>query len=134
MKHLVAGKQLHPMKAKEGLAMRIVTDLHGEDAAEQAHRDFARIVQRKEAPEEVPEHRVPAGDGTVMLPKLLVTMGLAPSSSEAMRLIAQRGVHVDDAVVPSGTRTIPAVPGATHLIKVGKRRFGRVVFIGDRHE
>jgi len=86
-------------------------------------------VQRKEAPEEVPEHRVPAGDGTTMLPRLLVTLGLAPSSSEAMRLIAQRGVHVDDEVVAPGTRTIPARPGASHLIKVGKRRFARVVFV-----
>jgi tyrosyl-tRNA synthetase len=134
MKRLVGSRQLHPMKAKEGLAMRIVTDLHGEDAAEAAHRDFARVVQRKEAPEEVPEHRVPAGDGTAMLPKLLVTLGLASSNSEAMRLIAQRGVHVDDEVVAPGTRTIPARPGASHLIKVGKRRFARVVFVGDRHQ
>ena len=129
MKRLVETRQLHPMKAKEGLATRIVTDLHGEDAAEAAHRDFARVVQRKEAPEEVAEHRVPAGDGTTMLPRLLVTLGLAPSSSEAMRLIAQRGVHVDDEVVAPGTRTIPARPGASHLIKVGKRRFARVVFV-----
>jgi tyrosyl-tRNA synthetase len=134
MKRLVGSRQLHPMKAKEGLAMRIVTDLHGEDAAETAHRDFARVVQRKEAPEEVAEHRVPAGDGTAMLPKLLVTLGLAPSNSEAMRLIAQRGVHVDDEVVAPGTRTIPARAGASHLIKVGKRRFARVVFVGDRHQ
>jgi tyrosyl-tRNA synthetase len=116
------------MKAKEGLAMRVVTDLHGEEAAHEARAGFARVVQRKEAPEQVPEHRVPAGDGDVFLPKLLVTLGLAPSNSEAMRLIAQGGVHVDDAAVPSGTRTIPARPGATHLIKVGKRRFARVTF------
>jgi len=77
--------------------------------------------------QEVPEHRVPAGDGTAMLPRLLVTLGLAPSSSEAMRLIAQRGVHVDDEVVAPGTRTIPARPGASHLIKVGKRRVYRVI-------
>ena len=128
MKHLVASKQLHPMKAKEGLAMRIIADLHGEAAAEEAHRTFERVVQRKEAPEEVPEHRVPAGDGTVFLPKLLVTLGLVSSNSEAMRLIAQGGVHVDDRAIPSGTRTIEARAGTTHLIKVGKRRYARVVF------
>jgi len=46
-----------------------------------------------------------------------------------MRLIAQRGVQLDDEVVAPGTRTIPARSGASHLIKVGKRRFARVVFV-----
>jgi tyrosyl-tRNA synthetase len=128
MRQMVAARELHPKKVKEGLAMRILTDLHGEDAAVAAQRAFRRVFEEKGTPEEVAEVRVPAAGGTVFLPKLLVTLGLAASNSEAMRLIAQGGVHLDDRAVPSGTREIEAAPGREHVIRVGKRRFMRVVF------
>ena len=35
---------LHPKKAKEGLAMRIIADFHDEQAAQTAREEFERIV------------------------------------------------------------------------------------------
>ena len=128
MKRLVAEGALHPKKAKEGLAMRIVADFHGEAAARSALEEFERIFGKHQAPDEVREQRVPAGSGKSALPKLLVALGLASSNSDAGRLIDQGGVRIDDAKVAPGTREIEAKPGQSFLVKVGKRHFARATF------
>lgn len=128
MRGLVRDKALHPKKAKEGLAMRIISDFHGEAAARAAREEFERVFKDREAPRDVPEFLRPAGSGTVFLARLLVDCGLAKSNSDGMRLIAQRGVHVDGAAVDPGTREIEVSPGREVLLKVGKRHFARVRF------
>jgi tyrosyl-tRNA synthetase len=128
MRQLVKSGKLHPKKAKEGLAMRIVADFHDENAAREASREFERIFKERGKPDEIPEHRIPAGDGKVPLPKLIVRLGLASSNGEAARLVRQGAVRIDDERVPAGTREITARAGDSRMIRVGKRRFGRVVF------
>ena len=128
MKRLVKDKTLHPKKAKQGLAMRIITDFHGEDAARVALEEFERVFTADGTPDDVSEYRVAAVDGKVFLPKLLVDCGLAKSNSEAMRLIAQGGVQLDGAKMPAGTRDVHAPAGTTVLIKVGRRHFAKVTF------
>jgi tyrosyl-tRNA synthetase len=128
MKQLVADGTLHPKKAKEGLAMRLIADFHDEAAARHASEEFRRVFTQHGVPDEVPAVSYPAEDGKAFLPKLLVTLGLASSNSEAGRLIAQGGVRIDDRKVDPGTREVEAVAGATHVIKVGKRHFARVLF------
>jgi tyrosyl-tRNA synthetase len=128
MKRLVASRTLHPMRVKEGLAMRIVSAFHSEAAAREALEEFRRVFGKKETPDDVPETRFAAGDGKVFLPKLLVTLGLASSNGEAMRLIQQGGVQLDGRKLAPTTRELAVSPGASHLLKVGKRRFARVSF------
>jgi len=128
MRRLVKDKTLHPKKAKQGLAMRIITDFHGEPAAKAALEEFERVFTEDGAPDDVPEFRVAAVDEKVFLPKLLVECGLAKSNGEAMRLIAQGGVNLDGAKVAAGTRDIPAPAGSTVLIKVGRRHFAKASF------
>ena len=128
MKALVKDKTLHPKKAKQGLAMRIIADFHGEPAAKAALEEFERVFSADGIPDDVPEFKVPLADGKVFLPKLLADCGLAKSNSEATRLIAQGGVQLDGAKVAPGTREVDAKAGATVLIKVGKRHFARATF------
>jgi tyrosyl-tRNA synthetase len=128
MKRLVRDKTLHPKKAKQGLAMRIITDFHGEQAAKGALEEFERVFTSDGQPDAVPEFRVAAVDGKAFLPKLLVECGLAKSNGEAMRLIAQGGVNLDGAKAAPGTRDIDAPAGTTLLIKVGRRHFAKVTF------
>jgi tyrosyl-tRNA synthetase len=128
MKRLVKDKTLHPKKAKQGLAMRIITDFHGEDAARSALEEFERVFTADGTPDDVAEFKIAAVDGTIFLPKLLVDCGLAKSNGEAMRVIAQGGVNIDGAKVPPGTRDVPGLTGTTILIKVGRRHFARVSF------
>jgi tyrosyl-tRNA synthetase len=112
-----------PLEAKLELARFIVRRSHGAEAAAAAEEHFTRVVRRHEAPEDVPEIALPAGD-PVHLPTLLVEeMGVA-STSEARRLIQQGGVKVNGD--PAAELDVPrnALSGA--LLQVGKRRFARL--------
>lgn len=108
----------HPMEAKKRLARTIVTEFHGEAAALAAEGEFERTVQRKEAPREIPEHRVAAGQ---LLLDVLVEAGAAPSKREARRLFEQHAVLVNGEVAAADVR---AEPGMT--VQVGKRRWLRL--------
>jgi tyrosyl-tRNA synthetase len=128
MKALVERGDLHPKKAKEGLAARVVTDFHDEAAAVEARQQFERVFKRDGLPDQVPEHRFPAGEGTVSLPALLTAIGLASSRGEVGRLLKQGGVRVDDERPAAGVREIEVRPGESRLVRVGKRRVARVTF------
>ena len=128
MKALVSRGELHPKKAKEGLAMRIISDYHGEAAARAAREQFERVHTKDGVPDEVPEHRFAAKEGKAYLPALLTHTGLAGSRSEADRLLRQGAVRIDNRRVPDGAREIDAPSGESRLVRVGKRRFARVTF------
>ncbi len=82
-----------PLEAKLALARWIVARSHGEEAAAAAEAHFTRVVREGQAPDDVPEAPLPAGE-TVHLPALLAdAFGL--STSDARRLIAQGGVKID---------------------------------------
>jgi tyrosyl-tRNA synthetase len=111
-----------PMEVKLALARGIVARYHGDEAAREAEEHFTRVVRRHEAPEDVPERPLPAGD-PVHLPALLAeAFGL--STSEARRLIAQGGVRIDGDVV--GELDLPRARLAGVVLQAGKRRFVRL--------
>jgi tyrosyl-tRNA synthetase len=97
MKRLVKDKTLHPKKAKQGLAMRIITDFHGEQAARLALEEFERVFTADGTPDDVPEFTIPPWMARRSSRSCSCDCGLAKSNSEAMRLIAQGGVHIDGA-------------------------------------
>jgi tyrosyl-tRNA synthetase len=109
---------------KQALALRIVERFQGREAAARGAEHFRRVVQRKEIPEEVPEHRFPVGDagGTGLL-ELLERLQFTRSRGEARRLVNQRAVHVDGLPVEDPTLRLPT---GCYLIRVGKRRYARV--------
>jgi len=128
MRQLVNSGTLHPKKAKEGLALRIISDFYDEQAAAGARAEFERIFADKGVPDQIPEHRYSIEDGKVFLPKLLSAIGVASSKSEVNRLLKQGAVSVDGEKLEPGTLELPVRSGESRLFKVGKRRFARVVF------
>jgi tyrosyl-tRNA synthetase len=111
-----------PLEAKLALARFIVTRAHGSDAADAAEEHFTRVVREHQAPEEVPEAPLPAGD-PVHVPALLVEyLGLG-STSEARRLIGQGGVKVDGE--PLAELDVPRARLEGAVVQAGKRRFMR---------
>jgi len=113
-----------PLAFKQALARRLVLRCHGEAAAEQAADHFRRVVQRGQAPEDLPETRLEGGpSGERGLLELLEALGLVASRSEARRLVAQRAVSIDGEPVRDPARRLGT---GVHLIKVGRRRFARV--------
>ncbi len=113
----VKSGQRHPMEVKRDLAKSIVRDFHSADAAEQAAAEFARVVQEGRAATNTPE--VTRDQPSVQLPRLMVEHGLAPSGTEATRLIKQGAVDINGK--PFLELKIELEPDVEYTVKVGKR-------------
>jgi tyrosyl-tRNA synthetase len=111
-----------PLEAKLELARWIVTRSHGEDAARAAEAHFTRVVREGQAPEDVPDAALPAGDPAHLPAVLADVFGL--STSEARRLIAQGGVKIDGEVI--GELDVPRARLEGAVVQAGKRRFVRL--------
>jgi len=124
IRHGLAAGTVNPRDVKMRVAHEIVRQFHGTAVASQAQAEFVRIFQQRELPSDMPIYRLP-GDQPVGILELLMGAGLAQSSSEARRLVAQGGVRVDDAKVED-IQTRVAVKDGT-ILRVGKRKFVKIV-------
>jgi tyrosyl-tRNA synthetase len=110
----------NPKDAKVALAKEITARFHGASAADAAEQDF---INRSKGgvPDDIPDVALlgaPMGIGA-----LLKSAGLAPSSSEANRLIDGGGVRVDSVVISDKGLKLDA---GSYVVQVGKRKFARV--------
>jgi tyrosyl-tRNA synthetase len=115
----------HPMDAKKRLARTLTAMYHGEAEARDAEGHFARVFQQRAEPEAIEEVSIAlanAPDGQLV--KVLVAAGCVASNSEARRMIQQGAVDVDGQRISDVNAAV--APG-THLVRVGKRQFKRVV-------
>ena len=126
----VASGAAHPRDAKIDLAGRIVARFHDAAAAASARAEWERIFSQGEIPADVPETRRAAGGQPVWIPRLLVESGLAKSTSEALRAIRQGGVEVDGVRIAEADATLDTSGPSSRLLKLGKRRFLRLVIEG----
>ncbi len=121
-----------PYEAKKRLARTIVTMYHNADAAHEAQEKWTHIFsQRKWDAEEMPTIEFPSqplSDGTIRLVEFIRSIGFAPSNSEARRLIQQKAVEIDGNIITDMDARIAPQDGM--MVKVGKRRFGRVKVVG----
>jgi tyrosyl-tRNA synthetase len=115
---------LNPMVAKKRLAHELVKDFWSIKDAEEAAEEFARTVQQKEIPEDIPLLKVPKGT-SALLSAELSRAGLVKSRSEAMRLIKQNAVAINGTAVSDDMEMSSVDDGS--IIKVGKRRYLKVV-------
>ena len=127
----------HPMEAKKRLARAITAQYYDESVAAAAEAHFVRVHQQRDDPSDVDTVSLPGPGGASKgqaLPAagtpwpvwlVLKEAGLVASTSEARRMIQQGAVEVDRRRVASVDEVLP--PGRGYLIKVGKRRFKRVL-------
>lgn len=115
----------HPREAKARLAAELVRFFHGEDDAAAAREAFDRQFRDRQLPTDIPEHGWPVEAHELPLANLLKELGLAASTSEARRLVAQGGVRLDGEV-RSDPQEAVARPAGELLVQVGKRRFARL--------
>ncbi len=110
----------NPKDAKVMLAKEITTRFHSAAAADAAEQDF---INRSKGgvPDEIPE--VSLSGAPLGIGALLKQANLAPSGSEANRLIDGGGVRVDGSVVSDKGLKLAA---GTYVVQVGKRKFARV--------
>ena len=114
------GEGRNPRDVKVLLAKEITARFHDAKAADAAEQDF---VNRSKGgiPDEIPE--VALSGAPLQIGQLLKQANLAPSTSEANRLIEGGGVRLDSAVVSD--KALKLGPG-TYVVQVGKRKFARV--------
>lgn len=106
----------NPREVKARLARAVVAQYFDEAEAQAASDRFDQLFQKKERPDEIPEHKI---SGPMSIVDALVDSGLAKSKSEVRRLIDGKGVKVDDVVVESYEQEV----GPGTLIQKGKRHF-----------
>ena len=110
----------NPKDAKVMLAREITSRFHGAAAADAAEQDFQNRAAGG-VPDIIPE--VSLSGAPLGIGALLKQAGLAPSTTEALRLVDQGGVRVDGSAVSD--RGLKLSPG-TYVVQVGKRKFARV--------
>lgn len=113
----------NPRDVKVLLAQEVVERFHSRQAAEAALADFEARFQRGAMPDEMPHMSIPTGG----IAQILKQAGLAPSTSEAMRLIDGGGVRVNGEKISNKALLLP--PGETVVLQVGKRKFARILII-----
>ncbi|MGA8365811.1 MAG: tyrosine--tRNA ligase [Candidatus Acidiferrales bacterium] len=142
---------LHPMDAKMQLAHTIIAGFHGEDAAKKASEEFRRVFRERQAPEQPLVYRIHQvmgeratisfqnGDIVEMrqlgisptqserLSRLLVEFKVAPSRSEAERLLKQGGVEINGRRVEDVKFEIDLSKPGEFLVRAGKKKFLRIV-------
>ncbi len=115
----IASGSLHPRDAKMKLAYEITSIFYGDADAKSAEETFVRMFQQKEAPDEMAEYQLQAGQ-TVL--DVVLAAKMAESKSKARALIDQKGVRLDGETLERGDVPFPH-PG---VLQVGKRKFVRV--------
>jgi len=110
----------NPKDAKVMLAKEITARFHTAAAADAAEQDFINR-SRGGVPDDIAEVRL--GGAPLGIGALLKQAGLAPSTSEANRLIDGGGVRVDSSVVTDRGLKLEA---GTYVVQVGKRKFAKV--------
>ena len=111
--------------AKRLVAKAIVELYHGPDAARAAEERFDAIHKRGEVPDDVPEFALPEGE-PVHLPALLVSAGLAASTSAARRDIDGGAVRIDGTPVAARGYDVPRAELLGRVLANGKRRAARL--------
>ena len=114
----------NPREAKAMLAHEIVARFHSKAAADAAQARFDAQFRHGATPENMPEVTLHANGAGMPIAQVAKQAGIVETTSEALRLIAQRGLKVDGDVVADKTRVIAS--GATVIVQAGKRRFARV--------
>ena len=110
----------NPKDAKVMLAKEITARFHSAAAADAALQDFQRRAAGG-VPDEMPDLSLTGAP--LAIGQLLKQAGLAPSTSEALRLIGQGGVRIDGAVISDKGLKVAA---GTCVVQVGKRKFARI--------
>jgi tyrosyl-tRNA synthetase len=126
LKKEVATGGAHPMDVKMRLAQEVIAGFHGEEAARKAADNFQRVFRDRQAPEESPVKQL-ARSGLTRVSTLVFISDLASSRSEAERLIKQKAVEIDGAIINDPRKEIDLSKPGEFLLRVGKKKFVRII-------
>ena len=115
----------NPRDMKYQLAEELVTRFHDKGAADMAQRDFIARHRHGQVPDVMEERELSSAQQALGIAHILRDVGLTSSTSEAIRMIKQGAVRIDNERVVNPKMTIE-VDGTPKVYQVGKRKFARI--------
>ena len=122
IKKQLKDNSINPMEVKRELARKIVEIYYSKEKAIEAENYFNNITVSKGMPDEINEFLLDKKD---LLVNIIVDSGLLKSKSEARRMIKQSAVRIDGEIIKDIQHSL--IPGQERILKVGKRRFLKVI-------
>lgn len=116
---------INPRDIKRRLARTLVETYYDKEAALNAESEFDKIFIKKEIPDDIPTVEWQKTNSEINIVDLLINTNLAPSKSEARRLIQQGGVSIDNEKIADLSFNFKIEKDI--VIKVGKRRFLKLI-------
>ena len=113
---------INPMDIKRELARKIVELYYDNDTAIKAENHFNTVVVNKGIPADMPKFSLKSETSIV---NVIFESGLLKSKSEGRRMIKQGAVKLNDLSISDIQATIK--PGGEQILKIGKRRFLRII-------
>lgn len=114
----------NPRDYKAKLALELVGVYHSKKDALGAEKEFNRMFRDKKTPSEIPEYKIKK-EGGFSLVDVVAETGLAPSKSEARRLIGQGGVSLNGEQIKDWRKKVLIKNGM--VLKAGKRKFVKFI-------
>ena len=114
----------NPRDTKVRFAQEIVARFHDKAAASAALEDFESRFRHGGVPEDIEERELDVGPEGASIAQILKASGVCPSTSEANRMIEQRGVKVNGDTITD--KALKLAVGSTYVLQVGKRKFAKV--------
>ena len=115
---------MNPRDIKISLAKEIISRFHDQDSAENAEHNFLNQFQRKNIPENIEELSLEWAESSILLPNLLKEAGMTGSTSEAIRMIKQGGVRINEEKITDPKHSVSK--GESSIYQVGKRKFKKI--------
>ena len=114
----------NPRDIKFALASELVSRFHSEKLAEKAKKEFIELHSKGNVPKELKEFSLKFSKVSLSLASVLKQSGLVSSTSEARRLVTQKALRIDGALVVDVTQ---AIEKGSFVVQAGKRRFLKIV-------
>jgi len=125
IKNMLSSKKINPMDLKKKLAWKLVEIYHDSEKADRAQANFVKQFSKGEIPDKMPDLLVDFDENNqAWLPKVISDSGVVKSNSQAIRLIKQGGIKINDETVTDKDHKISG--GDELIIKIGKKNYFRI--------
>jgi tyrosyl-tRNA synthetase len=118
--------QSDPRNSKHDLALTVTRLYYGEDASLAARTYFEQTIINKEIPDNIPVFNFAPGASERLI-AIISMLKFAPSNGEARRLVQQGGVTINGDLISDPMMELLFNHGDSIVLKVGKRKFARLV-------
>ena len=114
----------NPRDIKIELAKELISRFHDEESANLAETNFINQFQKKNIPDDIEEVSLVVSEGSIPLANLLKDCEMTSSTSEAIRMIKQGAVRIDEKKITDTKYKISS--GTSAVYQVGKRKFKKI--------